>query len=80
MPFYTYILQCSDGTLYTGYTNNLEQRIRNHNSKKLGAKYTRSRQPVVLMYSQNFKTKSAAMKKECAIKKLSREKKLLFTK
>ena len=61
--FYTYILQCSDGTLYTGFTNNIEKRISTHN-KGLGAKYTRGRLPVKLVYTENFKSKSKALKRE----------------
>lgn len=72
---YVYILKCSDDTLYTGYTNDLEKRIKTHNAKK-GAKYTRGRTPVKLLYFEEFEDKSSALKREIAIKKLSREKKL----
>lgn len=72
---YIYILKCSDDTLYTGYTNDLEKRIKTHNAKK-GAKYTRGRTPVELLYFEEFEDKSSALKREIAIKKLSREKKL----
>lgn len=72
--YYTYIVQCSDGTYYTGYTTDINNRIRVHNQKK-GAKYTRSRTPVVLMYHEEHKTKSDAMRREAAIKKLTREQK-----
>ncbi|MBP2025939.1 GIY-YIG nuclease family protein [Peptoniphilus stercorisuis] len=72
---YVYILKCSDDTLYTGYTNDLEKRIKTHNAKK-GAKYTRGRTPVELLYFEEFEDKSSALKREIAIKKLSREKKL----
>lgn len=71
---YTYILLCSDGTFYTGWTNDLEKRLKDHNSGK-GAKYTRARLPVRLVYSETFETKPEAMKREAAIKKLSRAKK-----
>ena len=74
--FYTYILECSDTTLYTGYTNDLEKRLAEHNGSKLGAKYTKARRPVILKYSESFATKSEAMKRECEIKKLSRKEKL----
>ena len=57
--YYTYIVECSDGTYYTGYTNDLRQRIRTHNEKK-GAKYTRSRTPVTLVYAEESDTKSLA--------------------
>ncbi len=75
--FFVYILRCSDDTLYTGYTTDLDERIKTHNgeTKKLGAKYTRGRQPVVLVYSEACKTKSDAMKREMAIKQLSRQEK-----
>jgi len=71
---YTYILKCSDGTYYTGWTNDLEKRIRVHNSGK-GAKYTRSRTPVVLVYHEVFETKEEAMRREFYIKQLSRAEK-----
>lgn len=71
---YVYIVECSDGTFYTGYTNCLESRIKTHNAKK-GAKYTRGRTPVVLRYYEEYENKVDAMKREAAIKKLSRDKK-----
>ncbi|MFD2617432.1 GIY-YIG nuclease family protein [Terrilactibacillus laevilacticus] len=70
-----YILKCSDGTLYTGYTTNIEKRIHVHESGK-GAKYTRSRLPVQLVYQETFTTKSEAMKREYAIKQLPRKQKI----
>ena len=72
---YVYILLCSDNTLYTGWTNDLECRIRTHNAGT-GAKYTKMRLPVKLVYSEIFNTKSEAIKREIEIKKLSRRKKL----
>ncbi len=72
---YTYIVQCSDGTLYTGYTNDLEKRMKAHNDKK-GAKYTRGRTPVTLKYFEEFDNKTDAMKREAQIKNMRREKKL----
>lgn len=72
---YTYIVECHDGTLYTGWTNHLEKRIKAHNEGK-GAKYTKSRLPVRLVYYEEHKTKQAAMRREYAIKQLSREQKL----
>lgn len=72
---YTYILRCSDGTLYCGYTTNPEKRAEVHNSGK-GAKYTRSRLPVELVYKEVFETKQEALSRECAIKKLTRTEKL----
>ena len=72
---YVYILSCSDNTLYTGWTNDLERRINVHSSGK-GAKYTRGRLPVKLVYFEKFNDKKLAMKREYAIKRLSREEKL----
>ena len=68
---YTYILKCSDGSLYTGWTNNLQKRVADHNAGK-GAKYTKGRRPVELAYYETFETKEEAMKREYAIKRLSR--------
>src|SRR5690625_1826757 len=72
---YIYILQCNDGTLYTGYTVNVEKRVKLHEAGK-GAKYTRGRGPFKLLYKESFPTKSAAMKREHEIKQWNREKKL----
>lgn len=69
---YTYIVQCSDGTLYTGWTNDLDKRIKAHNSGK-GAKYTRSRLPVELVYAKEHATKEEAAKDEYRIKQLPRK-------
>ena len=66
---YTYMLRCSDGTLYTGWTNNLEKRVSTHNKGK-GGKYTRCRVPVELVYYECFDTKEEAMSREAAIKQL----------
>lgn len=71
---YTYIVRCADGTLYTGWTNDLEKRLRAHNSGE-GAKYTRSRRPVELVYYEEHETKEEAMSREWRIKHLTREKK-----
>ena len=68
--YYIYILRCSDGTLYTGYTNNLENRLDLHNKGK-GAKYTRGRTPVELIYFEEFEDKIEAQKREYAVKKLN---------
>ena len=76
---YVYILSCSDNTLYTGWTNDLERRINVHSSGK-GAKYTRGRLPVKLVYFEKFNDKKLAMKREYAIKRLSREEKLKLIK
>jgi len=72
---YTYILKCADDTLYCGWTNHLEKRLTAHNQGK-GAKYTKARRPVVLAYWEEFSTKEEAMRREAAIKKLSRKDKL----
>lgn len=74
MTNYTYILKCDDGSFYTGWTNNLEKRIKDHNEGK-GAKYTKSRRPVTLAYYETFATKEEAMRREYAIKQLSRKQK-----
>ncbi|WP_102348012.1 GIY-YIG nuclease family protein [Bacillus sp. Marseille-P3661] len=71
---YIYILECNDGTYYTGYTNNLEKRLDKHQSGK-GAKYTRGRIPVKLIYSRSFNSKTAAMQEEYRIKQLTRHQK-----
>ncbi len=76
---YIYILQCFDGTLYTGWTNDLEKRLKSHNDGK-GSKYTRSRLPVKLVYFEELDTKKEAMSRERKIKSLSREEKLLLIK
>lgn len=73
-----YILLCADGTLYTGWTNDIEKRLAAHNAGR-GAKYTRGRRPVTLLYSEACATKSEAMSREAAIKKLSREEKLMLS-
>ena len=72
---YTYILRCSDDTLYCGWTNDLKKRLASHNAGK-GAKYTHPRTPVTLVYYETFDTKEEAMSREFAIKKLSRKEKL----
>lgn len=71
---YVYILKCRDGSLYTGWTNDLERRLREHNAGK-GAKYTKSRRPVILVYFEEFVTKEEAMSREYAIKRLRRKEK-----
>lgn len=75
MNFYVYMLRCADGTLYTGYTDDPERRARVHNAGK-GAKYTRSRLPVELVYREALGDKSAALRREREIKKLTRVQKL----
>lgn len=76
IKYYLYILKCKDATLYTGITTDLERRLKEHNNSTLGAKYTRGRRPVKLIYSQEFIDKSSALKEEGRIKKLSRLKKM----
>lgn len=71
----TYILRCSDNSLYTGWTNDITHRLKMHNEGK-GAKYTRGRGPVELVYLEEFETKQEAMSKEAKIKRLSRKEKL----
>lgn len=71
---YTYILKCKDDSLYTGCTNDLKKRITSHNAGK-GAKYTKARRPVELVYYEEFQTREEAMKREYAIKQLSRKEK-----
>lgn len=71
---YTYLLRCADGTLYCGWTNRLEERIAAHNAGR-GAKYTKSRRPVELIYYESYRTKEEAMRREAAIKKLTRAEK-----
>ena len=75
MANYTYILKCADGTLYCGWTNDLEKRLKVHNDGK-GAKYTRSRLPVTLVYYEEFETAKEAQKREYQMKNLSRKEKL----
>jgi putative endonuclease len=76
MYYYIYIVTCSDDTLYTGITTDIKRRIEEHNSSEKGAKYTKIRRPVKLIYSEKSQNRSSATKREIAIKKLSREKKL----
>ena len=74
--YFVYILECKDSTLYVGSTNNLEKRLKEHNTSKHGAHYTKIRRPVELRYSESVETYGAARKREAEIKRLSREKKL----
>lgn len=73
--YYFYIAKCADGTLYSGQTNDLPKRLEKHNSGK-GAKYTAYRKPIKIVYSEEFSTRGAAMKREAEVKKLSRKEKL----
>jgi putative endonuclease len=74
--YYVYILECSDETLYTGSTHDIEKRIEEHNNSKKGARYTRSRRPVKLVYVESCSTLSDALKREAQIKKLSKVQKM----
>lgn len=74
--YFLYILECSDKTFYTGITTDLQRRLEEHNSSKLGAKYTRTRRPVKLVYSQEFINRSEASKEEARVKKLSHQQKI----
>lgn len=76
-PNFTYIVECADHTLYTGWTNDLEKRMKSHNEGR-GAKYTRPRRPVSLVYVESFDTKEEAMRREWRIKRLSRAAKELL--
>jgi len=73
---YTYMVKCADGTLYTGWTNCLEKRLKAHNGGRNGAKYTKTKRPVSLVYYEGFITKEEAMQREYQIKQLTRERKL----
>lgn len=73
---YTYIVECADGTLYTGWTTNVQKRVKAHNEEKSGAKYTKAKRPVKLVYYEGYETKEEAMRTEYAIKQLTRKQKL----
>lgn len=75
--WFVYMLQCRDGTLYTGITDDLKRRLEQHNTGK-GAKYTRARAPVTLVYRETCETKGEALRREIAIKRLPRPQKLLL--
>ncbi len=74
--YFVYILECKDGTLYSGITTDLERRVHEHNTSPKGAKYTKIRRPVILKYSEKYKTRSKALKREYAIKQLTRAAKI----
>lgn len=78
MEYFVYIVRCSDDTLYTGITTDLARRIDEHNTSAKGARYTRARRPVELVYSEPCSDKSAALKREHALKRLERAAKLLL--
>jgi len=76
--YFTYIVLCADNTLYTGIATNLERRIEEHNSSDKGAKYTKARRPVTLVYSEEHIDRSSASKREYSIKKMSRKQKQIL--
>jgi putative endonuclease len=78
-PWFLYIVECNDGSLYTGITNDILKRVQKHNDGK-GASYTRTRRPVKLLYYESCANRSAALIRECAVKSLPRDKKLELTK
>ena len=74
--YFVYMVECSDGSLYTGYTTDVDRRLNEHNYSFKSAKYTRSRRPVKLVYCETYNDLSSALKREYRIKKLSRKEKL----
>jgi putative endonuclease len=76
VPHFVYLLRCADGSLYAGCTNNLARRLAQHNAGKRGARYTRSRRPVVLVYTESFSALRPARQRESVLKTLSRAQKL----
>ena len=77
--WYVYMLQCADLSLYTGITTDLQRRLAEHNGSPLGARYTRSRRPVSLVYHESHTDRSTASQRESQIKRLPRAKKILLT-
>jgi putative endonuclease len=78
MDYYIYILECADQTLYCGYTIDLEKRVFNHNNSDVGAKYTKARRPVKLVYFETVSSLSEALKREHQIKKLTKKQKQML--
>lgn len=78
--WYLYVVECADRSLYTGVTTDVQRRLREHNKSTKGAKYTRSRRPVKLVYYEEHVDRSAACKAEYALKKMSRKNKLEYIK
>ena len=76
MKHVVYVLECNDKTLYVGCTNNLEKRLKEHNSQKSGAHYTKIRRPVALVYQETYKTLASARAREAEIKRMTRSEKL----
>ncbi|MDO8584740.1 MAG: GIY-YIG nuclease family protein [bacterium] len=80
MPYFTYILECADKTLYVGCTNNLERRLKQHNESKQGAHYTKIRRPVKLVHVESFRTLRKARQREAGIKGWKRSEKVALVK
>ena len=80
MSYFVYILECNDGSLYTGITKDLNKRLDEHNSNDKGAKYTKARRPVKLLYEESSENRSTASKREYKIKQFTRLKKLQLIK
>lgn len=80
MSYFVYILECNDGSLYTGIAKDVKKRLDEHNNSDRGAKYTKVRRPVKLVYTESSKDRSSASKREYEIKKLTRLKKLQLIK
>ena len=78
MPYTVYLLTCADGSYYCGYTIDLEKRLLLHNTSKKGAKYTASKRPVTLAYTETYDSLSEALKREAAIKRLNHQQKELL--
>ncbi len=74
--WFLYVLECSDGSLYTGVTTNIQRRLNEHNTSDRGAKYTKTRRPVKLVWHKEYPTRSEAQSEECRFKKLTRKNKL----
>ena len=75
MSYFVYILECNDGTFYTGIAMDVQKRLREHNTLSKGAKYTKARRPVTLLYTEELEDRSSACKREYAIKQLKRDQK-----
>lgn len=76
MSYFLYILECADTSLYTGCTNDLERRVHQHNTSPRGAKYTKARRPVRLLYTEPFATRGEALRREAEVKNMRREQKM----
>lgn len=78
MPYFVYFLRCNDQTLYIGITTDIERRVDEHNHSSKGAKYTRNRRPVTLLYAESHEDKSSALKREYELKRFSKSQKEAF--